>query len=109
MNNTLVAIIIARDRRTVVGSAGFQGTPMDQAVELGFGVHADHRNQGYASEAARALVFWGLRQPDVGRIIAKCDLANVASVRVLEKAGMSRVGEAEGMLLWELRRPQPDK
>ena len=54
--------------------------------------------------AARALISWGLRQPDVDRIIAKCDPANAASVRVLEKSGMSSVGEAEGMLLWELRR-----
>ena len=100
-------IIVAHDRRAVVGSAGFQGMPREHAIELGFGVHAHYRKQGYASEAARALVFWGLRQPDVERIIAKCDLANAASVRVLEKAGMSRVGEAEGTLLWELRRAQP--
>ena len=100
-------IIVARDRRTVVGSAGFQGTHVDQAVELGFGVHADYRNQGCASEAARALISWGFSQSEVDRIIAKCDPANAASVRVLEKAGMSRVGAGEGMLLWELRRTQP--
>ena len=63
---------------------------MDQAVELGFGVHADYRNQGYASEAARALISWGFSQSEVDRIVAKCDPANAASVRVLEKAGMSR-------------------
>ena len=94
-------IVIARGHRTVVGSAGFQGTPKDQAIELGFGVHAAHRNQGYASEAAGALISWGLSQPEVDRIIAKCDPANAASIRVLEKSGMSRVGEGEGMLLWE--------
>ncbi len=98
-------IVIARKARAVVGSAGFQGAPREHAIELGFGVHAEYRNQGYASEAARGLISWGLNQPDVGRIMAKCDPTNAASVRVLEKAGMSRVGEAEGMLLWEMRRP----
>src|SRR3989442_3085877 len=37
-----------------------------------------------------ALISWGLRQPDVDRIIAKCDPANAASVRVLEKAATAR-------------------
>ena len=99
-------IIIARDRRRVVGSAGFQGTPTEQTIELGFGVHHNYRNQGYASEAARALISWGLSQANVGCIIAKSAPTNAASIRVLDKAGMSRVGEGEGMLLWELRRPR---
>jgi ribosomal-protein-alanine N-acetyltransferase len=96
-------IVIARKGRAVVGSAGFQGAPSEQAIELGFGIHAEYRNLGYASEAARALISWGLCQSDVGRIIAKCDPTNAASLRVLEKAGMNRVEETEGMVLWVSR------
>jgi RimJ/RimL family protein N-acetyltransferase len=96
---------MTREPRAVVGSAGFQGMPTDHAIELGFAVHPDHRNRGFASEAARALVSWGLRQPDVARIIAQCDPGNAASVRVLEKAGLRRAGMTQGMLLWETRQP----
>ena len=96
-------VVISRDDRVVVGSAGFIGKPDDQAtIELGFGTHADYRNRGYASEAARALVNWGLEQPGVDRVIAKCDTDNLPSVRVLEKIGMRRSGEADGQLLWEI-------
>jgi RimJ/RimL family protein N-acetyltransferase len=47
------------------------------------------------------LVDWGLAQPDVERVIAKCDPDNHPSVRVLEKIGMQRVGDADGQLVWQ--------
>ena len=96
-------VAIGRDEGAVVGSAGFIGKPDNEAtIELGFGTHGDYRNRGYASEAARALVDWGLDQPGVERVIAKCDPGNLPSVRVLEKIGMRRSGEADGQLLWEV-------
>jgi [ribosomal protein S5]-alanine N-acetyltransferase len=96
-------LIIARDQNSVVGSAGFVGKPNDEgSLELGFGVHPAYRNRGYASEAARVLVEWGLDQPGVERVIAKCDRDNLPSVRVLEKLGMVRRGDADGQLLWEI-------
>jgi ribosomal-protein-alanine N-acetyltransferase len=96
-------VVIARAEHVVVGSAGFIGKPgPERTIELGFGTHPDYRNRGYASEAGRALAEWGLDQPGVDRVIAKCDPDNVASVRVLEKIGMNRVGEADGQILWDL-------
>jgi len=97
--------VVARDEASVVGSAGFMGKlPEDgQPIELGYGILLDHRNRGYATEATRALVEWALSQRSVARVIAKCDPANAPSVRVLEKIGMTRCGEAGGMMLWEVR------
>lgn len=98
-------VVIAREERSVVGSAGFLGTPKeDLAIELGFGIHPGFRNRGYAAEAARRLVEWGLAQPSVEKIVAKCDPNNAASIRVLEKVGMNRVGTVDEMLLWEASR-----
>lgn len=92
--------VVARDEGSVVGSAGFTGRPKHGAIELGFGIHSDFRNRGYATEAARALIDWGLAQPSVEQIAARCDPGNGPSVRVLEKIGMTRLGEEEGMLCW---------
>jgi ribosomal-protein-alanine N-acetyltransferase len=97
--------VITREA-VVVGSAGFMGQPPEdgEPVELGYGVLPEHRNRGYATEATRALIEWALSQPPVARVSAKCDPDNAPSVRVLEKIGMTRCGEADGMLLWEVRR-----
>ena len=95
-------VVVARGDRIVVGSAGFVGKPdVDGTIELGFGTHTDYRNRGYASEAARALIDWGLAQPGVERVIAKCDPNNYPSVRVLEKIGMKRVGDVDEQVLWQ--------
>ena len=83
-------------------NAGFLGKPgADADIELGYGTEPAHRNRGYATEAAAALAAWGLAQPGVERVVSRCDRANAPSLRVLEKAGFVRRGEADGMLLWE--------
>ena len=99
-------LLVARAAGSVVGSAGFMGKRPEEgeSIELGYGVHADYRSRGYATEATRALVDWAVSQRAVERVIAKCDPANAPSVRVLEKIGMTRCGKEEGMLLWKARR-----
>jgi ribosomal-protein-alanine N-acetyltransferase len=97
-------VVIDDGEKIVVGSAGFIGKPdADRTIELGFGTHPEYRNRGYAAEAARALVDWAMAQRGVERVVAKCDPDNYASVRVLEKIGMQRVGDTSGQLLWQAR------
>ena len=44
--------------------------------------------QGFATEAAAAIVNWAIAQPSIYRVWATCHPQNVASIRVLEKAGL---------------------
>jgi len=92
-------VVIERDARAVAGGAGFVGRPNEAGeIELGFGLLPERRGHGYATEAAAALVAWGLAQPGVERVVARCEPKNAASIRVLEKVGMTR-REIEGPLL----------
>ena len=54
------------------------------------------KGQGYATEAARALVSFGFGTLRLHRVFATCDVRNVASARVLEKVGMRREGHCRG-------------
>jgi RimJ/RimL family protein N-acetyltransferase len=47
---------------------------------------------GFATEALTHLVNWSLAQPAIFRAWAFCDVANPASARVMEKAGLLREG-----------------
>lgn len=92
-----------------VASIGFKAPPdATGTVEIGYAVNASLRGRGYATEMASALSAWALRQPGVRRVTAETLVGNLASARVLEKAGFGRVGrrasEDGEMLLWE-RRP----
>lgn len=61
-------------------------------AEIGYVLAQSAWGHGYATEAARAVVAWGLAQPGLHRIWAVCDVENKASARVLEKVGMTREG-----------------
>jgi ribosomal-protein-alanine N-acetyltransferase len=98
-------VAVTREPRAVVGSAGFVGKPGENGdLELGFGTASRYRKRGYATEAASALVAWGLGQRGVNRVVAECAPDNLASIRVLEKIGMTRRGRKAGMLRWMIER-----
>jgi [ribosomal protein S5]-alanine N-acetyltransferase len=93
-------VIVRSGSRIVVGSSGFHGPPDRGEVELGYGIHPDHRNAGYATEAAVALAGWALGHDGVTRVIAECEEENTASIRVLEKAGFRREHVRAGTIRW---------
>ena len=43
-------------------------------------------------EALKAIINWGLDQNQIFRVWAFCDIENIASAKVMEKAGMQREG-----------------
>jgi ribosomal-protein-alanine N-acetyltransferase len=99
-------LVVEPEPSLVVGTAGFLGAPdAEGVVQLGYGIAPFVRGRGYAPEAARALVAWAFAQQGVLRVIARCNPGNEPSIRVLEKVGMSRTGERDGMLWWEAARP----
>ena len=59
---------------------------------LGFCFTRDSWGQGYATEAARALLQWAYSTLDLNRVQAECDTRNPASARVLEKLGFRLEG-----------------
>ena len=87
---------------TVIGDCGTHG-PVDAAgcVEIGYGLAAPCRGQGYGSEAVAAVTEWLLSQPEVRQVQAHTLTSNVPSRRVLEKAGFRYVGLDEGEALYQ--------
>ncbi len=66
--------------------------PPDPAggADLGYVLARPHWGRGYATEALAAVVQAALALPAVRRVWAVVDVENVASQRVLEKAGLRR-------------------
>ena len=60
--------------------------------ELGYWLAEPHWGQGYATEAARAIVGHGFSTPRRNKISASCFEGNKASQRVLEKLGFEPAG-----------------
>ena len=63
-------------------------------AELGWVIDPAHSGQGYATEAARALIEISFGTLGLRRVIAQCFADNTASWRVMEKVGMRREDHA---------------
>jgi RimJ/RimL family protein N-acetyltransferase len=59
------------------------------AVEIGWRLHADHWNRGYATEGARAVLEFGFNLLNLEEIVSSTVPANLRSRRVMEKIGMT--------------------
>lgn len=60
--------------------------------DLGYVFAREYWGNGYATEITKRVVEWALAQKNIYRVWATCDIENLASARVLEKAGMQREG-----------------
>lgn len=87
---------MAVDRRsdtTFIGWCGVtQRHPDYRSASLGFCFAAAAWGQGYATEAADAILGWAFDTLDLHRVQAETDTRNLACARVLEKLGFLREG-----------------
>lgn len=86
------AAVIAEADGQLIGHIIFHPWFAPETYELGWVLHPDYHGQGYATEAARALLDYGFGTLGAHRIVATCQPQNPASYRVMEKLGMRREG-----------------
>jgi [ribosomal protein S5]-alanine N-acetyltransferase len=85
--------IVHRADGRLIGTCGFVSwQPEHRRAEIGYALARPYWGQGYATEAVRAVITFGFTRARLNRIQAICLPENVASARVLEKAGMSLEG-----------------
>lgn len=76
-----------------IGELCFKGLSEDGTAEIGYGIDEEYQGCGYATEAVSAIAEWALKQPGVVCITAEAQESNIASIRVLDKAGFTPTGE----------------
>ena len=74
---------------TAVGICGLLKREALADVDIGFAFLPRHRSSGYALESAAAVLEYSRNSLGLERVVAITDPDNVASLRVLEKIGMS--------------------
>jgi RimJ/RimL family protein N-acetyltransferase len=106
---TLGFSMVQRETGMPIGTCGFKGPPAaDGVVEIAYGVHPDHQGNGYATEAAEALVSYALGDSRVSVVRAHTLSEPNASTRVLMKCAFRYVGEVidpEDGLVWRWEKP----
>lgn len=85
--------VILKEEDLLIGGCGIRVSNPDLGEgNIGYCLNRNFWGRGYATEAARTLLKFGFETLNLHRIYATCDPENKASVRVLEKIGMSLEG-----------------
>lgn len=96
----LLRAIVRREAREMAGGIGFHTPPgadylrawSPEAVEFGFQVFPAHRRQGYAREAAVALMEWAHRTHQVTAFVLTIAPGNAASQTLAAQLCFRRIG-----------------
>ena len=80
-------------------NAGYvQAVPMDDDKwEVGYHIAKEFAGKGYATEAVKAFLPVIMKELGISEILGICVKENIASIKVLEKAGFEKVFEGMGV------------
>ncbi len=82
-------LVALKETLISIGICGLIKRDIFEDVDLGYAFLADHRGKGYASEAAAAVLGYGMGVLGFARILGVTVPENTASIHVLEKMGMT--------------------
>jgi GrpB-like predicted nucleotidyltransferase (UPF0157 family) len=83
--------VFEKDSGDFIGQAGLFHLSFDDKqpeIEIAYRLHKQFWGKGYATELAKALVHWGFENLSKDKFIASCLPENIASQKVLQKAGL---------------------
>jgi len=84
-------VVVTNTNREIIGGCGLHiKEPEKRCAALGYIFNRATWGQGYASQAAQALIQLGFSHLGLHRVVATCDTRNLASARVMEKNHMRR-------------------
>jgi ribosomal-protein-alanine N-acetyltransferase len=90
-------LVRERDGTDLVGTAGLRPLE-DLGLEVVYSLVPGAWGRGYATEAARAVVEHALGPLGLREVLAEVDEGNEASVKVIERLGMTRFAVVPGQL-----------
>jgi RimJ/RimL family protein N-acetyltransferase len=99
------------DPEVLIGVCGFKGRPdREGAVEIGYSMLSQYRNQGFATEAVSRLVSWAFSHGTVREVAAETFPYLSESIRVLEKNGFifRGRGSEHGVIRYSVQRSNLD-
>jgi ribosomal-protein-alanine N-acetyltransferase len=96
-------LVVISEEEFGAGLVGFKGYPNpDGEVEIGYGIDPSYQSRGYTTEVVRALIVWAFEHPICQAVLADTQKSNLASQRVLEKAGFHLHDVIGDTLYWRV-------
>jgi RimJ/RimL family protein N-acetyltransferase len=104
--------IFNQEETVVLGGTGLHTRAGEDTREIGYWIHKDYINQGYATEVAMALTKVAFEVDQVRRVLIQCVVENIRSAAIPKKLGFTHEatlrqrallnGRYHDMQLWTL-------
>ena len=76
----------------MIGKISFHPWFMDKTYEMGWIMNKEYTNQGFMTEATKAVLAYAFDTLKLHRVVATCQPENISSKRICEKLGMRLEG-----------------
>ena len=80
--------VFFKDSPKMIGFTGYRNFHDPPELQLLYGLLPEYFGKGYATTLAKVMIKYGFEELDFEEIIACADVPNVASLKVMQKAGM---------------------
>ncbi len=98
--------LLVEDAEGFSGWAGIDRIDGTDSAQLGWYLRSNRWGRGYATEATRLLLDFGFSTLRRATMWATADPENLASIRVLEKSGLTNRGLTDPARTWRGQRPR---
>lgn len=86
--------VVLKDSGIIIGHCGLGQLEQTTEIEVAYVLDSRYWGQGYASEAARAIINHAFSRLNISRIVAVAFPENVRSIAVMRSIGMTPIGLA---------------
>jgi RimJ/RimL family protein N-acetyltransferase len=86
--------VVVKSLGTIIGHCGLGHLEQTPEIEVAYVLDSPYWGQGYASEAARAMLSHGFSSLNMSRVVAIAFPENVRSIGVMRSIGMTPLGLA---------------
>ena len=77
-----------KDVTGIIGFTGYRNYHDPPELQLLYGLLPEYCGNGYATILAKLIIKYGFKELNMHEVIACADVPNVASLKVMQKAGM---------------------
>jgi ribosomal-protein-alanine N-acetyltransferase len=89
----MFTLLLSPQAGQLIGFCGLRRIDEGEAIEILYGLLPGFWKRGLATEAAQAVLRFGFEHLGLEEILAGADFANAASLRCMQRLGMSDAGE----------------
>jgi RimJ/RimL family protein N-acetyltransferase len=104
-NKEFNMVVMQKKTQQIVGMIRI--APQGNTASIGYVLAKRYWNKGYATHLLHELIAYLFQKTDLTFIQSFCDIDNIASARVMEKAGMKKKGILPEYILHPNRSPKP--